>query len=75
MAAHTIEEVINEHMQELMSIPGVVGVGQGLCDNSPCIKAYIIEKSSDLDKEIPKVLDGYKVVTEVTGKIRAHPKK
>jgi hypothetical protein len=73
MAARTIEEVINEHTQELMSIPGVVGVGRGLCNNNPCIKVYIIKKTPDLDKKIPNVLDGYKVMIEVTGKIQAHP--
>jgi len=75
MAACTIEEVINEHTEELMSIPGVVGVGQGLCDTNPCIKIYVIKKTPYLDKKIPNVLDSYKVMIEVTGEIRAQPKQ
>ena len=75
MAAGTIEEVINEHTEELMAIPGVVGVGQCLCDNSPCIKVYIIEKTPDLDKKISNILDGYEVMIEVIGEIWAHPEK
>jgi hypothetical protein len=73
VVVHTIENVIKEHTGELMSIPGVVGVGQGLCDNTPCIKIYIIRSTPELDRKIPAVLDGYRVSTEVTGSIRAHP--
>ena len=69
----SIEEAIKEHSEELMSIPGVVGVGQGLCDNNPCIKVYIIKKTPELDKRIPALLEGYEVSIEITGEIRAHP--
>ena len=75
IASDTIEQVINKHTEELMSIPGVVGVGQGICDNKLCIKVYIIEKSHETDTKIPASLDGYKISTEVTGEIRAHPDK
>lgn len=75
ITSHAIEEVVKKHTEELMSVPGVVGVGQGLCDNKPCIKVYIIEKSPELEKKIPSSFDGYKVSTEVTGEIRAHPNK
>jgi hypothetical protein len=73
MVVHPIRDVIKEHTEELMSIPGVVGVGQGLCDNTPCIKVYIIKSTPELDRKIPAVLDGYRVSTEVTGPIKAHP--
>jgi hypothetical protein len=73
LTGHTIEAVIKEHTEELMSIPGVAGVGQGLCDNKPCIKVYIIESTPELNRKIPALLDGYRVSTEVTGRIRAHP--
>ena len=69
----SIEEVIKEHSKELMSIPGVVGVGQGLCDNDPCIKVYIIRRTPELDKEIPLILEGFDVSIQITGEIRAHP--
>jgi hypothetical protein len=69
----SIEEAIKEHSEELMSVPGVVGVGQGLCDNNPCIKVYIIKRTSELVKKIPDLLEGYEVSIEITGEIRAHP--
>ena len=75
IASETIEQVVNKHTEELMSIPGVVGVGQGICDNKPCIKVYIIQKSLETDAKIPSSFEGYRVSTEMTGEIWAHPDK
>ena len=75
MANKTIEEVIRENARELMSIPGVVGAGQGLCEGKPCIKVFVIKKTPKLEQKIPKTLDGYQVVIEETGEIKALPKK
>ena len=75
MAEETIKEVLKKHTKELMSMPGVVGTGQGLCEGNPCIKVFVIEKTPDLDQKIPKTLDGYPVVIEETGEIKALPKK
>jgi hypothetical protein len=73
VSARPIEDVLREHTEELMSIPGVAGVGEGLCNNTPCIKVYIIKSTPELDRKIPAVLEGYRVSKEVTGSIRAHP--
>jgi hypothetical protein len=75
MAGETIKEVLKKHTTDLMSMPGVVGTGQGLCEGKPCIKVFVIEKTPDLDQKIPKTLDGYPVVIEETGKFKALPKK
>jgi hypothetical protein len=75
MAAETIKEVLKKHTKDLMSMPGVVGTGQGLCEGKPCIKILVIEKTPDLDQKIPKTIDGYPVVIEETGPIKALPKK
>ncbi len=75
MSAKTIEEVLKEHTEELMSIPGVVGIGQGLCNDKPCIKVFVIEKTPELAQKIPNSLEGYQVIIEETGEIRALPKK
>jgi hypothetical protein len=75
MAAETIKEVLKKHTKDLMSMPGVVGTGQGLCEGKPCIKVFVIEKTPDLDQKIPKTIDGYPVAIEETGEIKALPKK
>ena len=73
MPAKSIEEVLKERARELMSLPGVVGVGQGLCDQNPCIKVFVIKRSAELDQEIPNSLGDYQVVIEETGRIKALP--
>ncbi len=75
MPAGTIKKVLKEHAQELISLPGVVGVGQGLCDRAPCIKVFVIKKSPELEQKIPHSLGDYPVVIEETGKIKALPGK
>jgi hypothetical protein len=71
MGAKAIEEVIKEHAREWMAIPGVVGGGQGLCEGKPCIKVFVIKKTPDLEQKLPKTLDGYPVVIEETGEVKA----
>ena len=73
MPSRPIEEVLKEHTGELMSIPGVVGTAQGICNNKPCIKVFVIEKTKDIDQRIPDELDGYPVEVEETGEFKALP--
>jgi len=67
-----INEVLRAHDQELLAIPGVVGVYVGALDDgkTPCLKVMLAQKSPETERAIPKMLEGYPVVIEVTGKIR-----
>ena len=71
MPSKAFIEVLKEHTNELMSIPGVVGVAQGLCGKKPCIKVFVVEMTLELDKKIPKNLNGYAVSVEEAGEIKA----
>ena len=71
VSVKTIEQGLREHTNQLMSIPGVVGTGQGLCNDKPCIKVFVVKKTPDLDREILKILESYPVKIEETGRIRA----
>lgn len=75
MGSRAIAEVLKEHARELMSIPGVVGAGQGLCEGKPCIKVFVIKKTPELAQKIPDSLDGYPIMIEETGPIKAFPQK
>lgn len=75
MPQKSIEEVLKAHTDELMAIPGVVGTAQGLFAGKPCIKVYVVKKTPDLEKRVPDSLEGYPVVIEETGEIRARPEK
>ncbi|MBI1924994.1 hypothetical protein HYR99_12195 [Candidatus Poribacteria bacterium] len=56
-----------------MSIPGVVGTAQGVCDGKPCIKVFVITKTPELERKIPRVLEGHPVMVQETGEIQALP--
>jgi len=52
-----------------MSLLGVVGTGIGDCEGKPCIKVYVKERTPDLERQVPKQLEGFEVDIEVTGPI------
>jgi hypothetical protein len=54
-----------------MRIPGVVGTGIGLCGDTPCIKVLVVQSTDALQKAIPDSLQGYRVIIEETGVVRA----
>lgn len=71
MPEKTIQTVLREHTPGLMSLPTVVGTAQGECAGEPCIKVFVTKTTSDLLQQIPSVIEGYPVVVEETGEIRA----
>lgn len=75
MPARTIEEVLRKHTEGLMSLPGVVGTAQGLCQGRPCIKVYVVETDPELAGKIPDSIEGYPVSVEVTGELHPLPHK
>ncbi len=71
MPDKTIEAVLETHSPRLMSLPGVVGVGEGRCAGAPCIKVLVLEKTPELVERIGVVIEGYNVEVVETGEIRA----
>ncbi len=71
MSEKTIEEVLKEHTDEWMSIPGVVGTAIGEFEGKACIKMYLVEKSEELEKKFPASLEGYLILLEETGEFKA----
>src|SRR5437773_10256382 len=67
-----INAVLAAHDKELLAIPGVVGVYVGTLKDgrTPCLKAMLAEKT-DSQRAIPGSIEGYPVVIQVTGEIRA----
>jgi hypothetical protein len=67
-----INKVMESHTEELMSIPGVVGVYIGeLTDGRPCIKVMVVKIAPELESKLPSMLEGYPVVIVESGEI--HP--
>ena len=72
VATRSIDEVLVDHTDSLMAIPGVVGTAVGLCDGERCIKVLLADSNPETKRKIPARLEGYRVVVEVTGTIRPH---
>jgi hypothetical protein len=56
-----------------MRLPGVVGVGVGQDETTgePIILILMAEPAPDLEKDLPRKLDGYSVKPLVVGEIKA----
>jgi hypothetical protein len=70
VSSRSIDEVLAAHNDSLMALPGVVGTAIGVCDGERCIKVFLAEMDLDTQGRVPKRLEGYRVVTEVSGTVR-----
>jgi hypothetical protein len=71
MPIRDIKAVMEAHVEDLMAIPGVVGVAIGELDNgTPCIKVMVIELTDELDRKIPKTLEGHPVLVVESGEFK-----
>jgi len=67
-----INAVLAAHDNQLLAIPNVVGVYVGLLEDgkTPCLKVMLARKSEETERAIPRSIEGYPVIAEVTGEIR-----
>ena len=66
-----VKAVMEAHVDDLMAIPGVVGVAIGeLKDGTPCIQVLVVERTRELRRKIPKNLEGHPVDIVVSGVIK-----
>ena len=70
MPTHSISEVLKSHAPDLMSIPGVVGTGEGESGGKPVILVLVARRTPDLDARVPRQLEGYRVEIRVVGDVR-----
>ena len=74
MPERPIADVPASHTPELMALPGVVGTYQGAQpDGTPAIVVMLARSDAGLERRIPHALEGWPVILEVTGEIRAMP--
>ena len=67
-----INVVLAAHDKELLAIPGVVGVYVGTLEDrrTPCLKVMLARKTPESARKVPRSIEGYPVIVEVTGEIR-----
>ena len=71
MGHKTIEQVQREHADAWMEIPGVVGTAVGRRRGTPSILVLIAGDNPEIRAKIPPVVEGYPVVIQYAGQIRA----
>src|SRR6476646_4295243 len=67
-----INAVLAAHDRQLLDLPAVVGVYVGvLADGKmPCLKVMLARPTPETERKIPRDIEGYPVVTEISGEIR-----
>ena len=71
MSDGKIREVLKRHTDELMAVPGVVGIAEGLSQGRSCIKVFVVDKNSELLRQIPESIEGYLLRVEESNEFRA----
>jgi hypothetical protein len=68
-----INDVLRKTEQRPDGIPGVAGVYVGLVNDNqtPCVKLMLSHSDKKLEQQLPPTLESYRVVTEITGEIKA----
>ena len=66
----TIDQVLTKYNDKWLAIPGVIGTGEGKSDNKPCIMIFVSDHLHSVQKRIPDIVEGYKVVFHQTGEIK-----
>lgn len=62
----SITDQISAERVRLLSLPGVVGVGEGVCEENPCIILFLSSPPDDSDL-LPEALGDYQVEWVITG--------
>jgi hypothetical protein len=71
MPEMTIMQAQEALTDSVMALPGVTGIGIGECEGAPCIKVMVAQATAELSAKIPTMFEGFPVVVEETGEIRA----
>ena len=66
-----ISEVLANHTQAWMNIPGVTGTGEGEQNGKPAILIFIDSLTDSLKSQLPVSVEGYPVVVKGVGTIKA----
>ena len=67
-----INAVLAAHDRQLLDLPAVIGVYVGvLADGkTPCLKVMLARPTPETERKIPRKIEDYPVVTEISGEIR-----
>jgi hypothetical protein len=68
-----INAVLAAHDKELLALPDVVGVSVATLDDrrTPCLRIMLARHNAKTERALPSSIEGYPVLLEITGEIRA----
>lgn len=66
-----VEQVMARNESQLMSIPGVTGIGISESGGQTVICIMVIELTPELKAQLPKQLEGVPVKIDVVGEVNA----
>ena len=74
MPSRPIAAVLADHSPELIRVPGVTAVAESRGeDGKPCVLILVVRLTPELRSRLPRTLEGWPVVIEASGEIRALP--
>jgi hypothetical protein len=66
--------LITSHSELIMALDDVVGIGESLCDETPCIRILLARENSISRARINEDLRGIPFAIEISGDFTARPK-
>jgi len=66
------KRVLARYRERLLALEEVVGVGLGVREGKVCILVFVRHLTKNLEKVLPKRIEGVDVVIEEVGEIRAY---
>lgn len=70
MNIKSLAVVIREYSDQLLAVPGVLGISKGLRNGEPCLQILVEKDTADQHNRYPHTIEYYPVVIKVTGPIQ-----
>lgn len=66
-------QTITDKGELIMALEDVVGIGEGLCDGSPCIRVFLARENAGSIAQVKELLAGIPYAVDVSGEFLASP--
>jgi hypothetical protein len=72
--AEDLGQIIATHSDRIMGLEDVVGMGESLCDGTPCVRVFLARENAASLARIQEDLAGIPFAIEISGNFTARPK-
>ena len=74
VSTENLGQIITSRGNLIMELEDVVGIAEGLCDGTPCIRVFLARHNATSLAQIQEYLAGIPFATEISGNFIASPK-